>query len=144
MKNRLAQFVRRAIAACRVLALLVLALGLPSLASAEPGDKIDAQVRDRASRISGWSRVIVEFVSEPDVRAFGRGTAGRKLGARSQVAEIENTSLNTLASDARVSHIWLDRPTFATLERTGGAIGSTLARDEFGLSGRGVGVAVVD
>src|SRR5688572_24921002 len=138
MKNRLAHFV------FRLIALIVIAAGTPSFAAAGPSDKMDANVRDRASRISGTSRVIVEFYSDADVRVFGNATAGRKLGSRAQVAEIANTSLNTVAGDSRVKHVWLDRPAFATLERTGNAIGSTNARQDFGLSGRGVGIAVID
>src|SRR6185436_9538019 len=105
-----------------------------------PRDKMDANVRDRSARITGTSRVIVEFYSDPDVRVFATATTGRKLGSRAQVAEIANTSLITVAGDSRVKHVWLDRPAFATLERTGNAIGSTDARQDFGLSGRGVGV----
>ena len=140
MKNRLAQAL-----ISRVVALLVAAASVPTLAFADqPQDKMDAVVRDRSNRISGWSRVIVQFVGEPDVRVFGRGNAGRKLGQSAQVAEIENTSLMTLAADTRVAKVWIDRPVVPTLERTSGAIGSTLAREEFGVSGKGVGVAVVD
>ena len=40
----------------------------------------------------------------------------------------------------RVMH---DRPTFATLERTG-LTGAALVRQELGLTGKGVGVAVID
>src|SRR5215204_4700821 len=101
MKNRLAHSVRLtaglpsvalrakagALAKAVVLALAVIAASVPSLAAADQGDKMDATVRDRATRITGTSRVIVEFYSEPDVRAFGRGTAGRKLGQHAQVAE---------------------------------------------------------
>src|SRR6188474_2635758 len=147
MKNRLAHFARLTAAASAkavVFALFVIAASIPSFAAAGPSDKMDAHVRDRASRITGSSRVIVEFYSDVDAGAFGNGTAGRKLGSRAQVAEIANTSLNTLAGDSRVKHVWLDRPAFATLERTGNAIGSTDARQDFGLSGRGVGVAVID
>src|SRR6185503_5169797 len=121
--------------------LFVIAASIPSLAFADPKDKMDANVRDRASRITGTSRVIVEFYSEPDIKAFGNGTAGRKLGQNAQVADVANTSLITVAGDSRVKKVWLDRLAFATLERTGNAIGSTDARQDFGLSGRGVGVA---
>jgi hypothetical protein len=58
MKNRLAQFVTR------IIAVFAIAASIPAFAAAGPGDKMDAHVRDRASRISGSSRVIVEFYSE--------------------------------------------------------------------------------
>src|SRR5918993_827695 len=138
MKNRLAQtFLGRVVAA------FVFIAGVPSLAAAQ-ADKLDAVLRDRSTRIAGWSRVIVEFNGEPDVRVFGRGTTGRRVGQQSQVGEVENTALASLAADARVKRVWADRPAFPTLERTGAAIGAALARDEFGLSGRGIGIAVVD
>ena len=138
MKNRLAQtFLGRVVAA------VVFIAGIPSLAAAQ-ADKLDAVLRDRSTRIAGWSRVIIEFNGEPDVRVFGRGTTGRRVGQQSQVGEVENTALGSLAADARVKRVWADRPAFPTLERTGSAIGAALARDEFGLTGRGIGVAVID
>src|SRR5687768_6412815 len=135
MKNRLAQsFLYR-------LLLALVVAGVPSLAFAQqPTDKLDAVLKDRATRISGWSRVIVEFVSEPDARVFGNGVGGRKLGQNTQVGEVANTSLTALASDARVAHVWVDRPVVPTVERTGNAVGSTLARAAFGVTGLGVGV----
>src|SRR5687767_9381045 len=138
MKNRLAQTFLG-----RVAAALVFVAGVPSLAAAQP-DKLDAVLRDRSTRIAGWSRVIVQFNGEPDVRVFGRGPTGRRVGQQSQVGDVENTALATLAADARVKRVWADRPAFPTLERTGAAIGAAIARDEFGLTGRGIGVAVID
>ena len=140
MKNRLATFTQL----LRTLALTLVAASIPSLGAAQGNDKLDAQLKERSKRITGHSRVIVEFNGEPDVRVFGNGAAGRKLGHRAQVAEIENTKLTAMASDARVSKIWIDRPVVPTLERTGAAIGATLARTEFDVTGRGVGVAVID
>src|SRR5688572_25664505 len=119
MKNRLSNFLSFL---CRVLATFLVAASVPTLASAQgPNDKLDAVLKDRATRISGWSRVIVEFVSEPDSRVFGNGTGGRKLGQNAQVGEVANTSLTALASDARVSRVWVDRPVVPTVERTGNA-----------------------
>ena len=107
MKNRLRLALKFL---CRLLALFVLTATFPSVAVAQSNEKLDAALKNRAQRISGWSRVIVEFNGEPDVRAFGNGTAGRKLGQRAQVAEIANTSLMTLAADTRVARVWIDRP----------------------------------
>src|SRR5688572_17890306 len=139
MKNRIARsFLGRGVA------VLVFVAGLPSLAAAQQDSKLDAVLRDRSTRLGGSSRVIVEFTGEPDVRVFGRGTTGRRVGQQSQAGEVENTALASLAADARVKKIWTDRPAFPTLERTGSAIGAALAREEFGLTGRGIGVAVID
>ena len=70
------------------------------------------------------------------------GPAARRAAA--QVAEVDNVALATLAADPRVARVMIDRPAFATLERTGAAIGATLAREQFGVTGKGVGVAVID
>ena len=106
--------------------------------------KLDAVLAQRATQLAGRSRVIVEFNDAADVRVFGQGRVGRRLGTRAQVGEVDNRLLVTLGADARVKRVIVDRPALATLERTGAAIGASLARDEFHLSGRGVGVAVID
>ena len=52
--------------------------------------------------------------------------------------------LQALAADTRVAGIALDRETFATVERTGAVVAANLARADYGVTGRGVGVAVID
>src|SRR5688572_31605638 len=97
MKNRIAlSFLGRVVAA------VVLVAGLPSLAVAQPDGKLDAALRDRSTRLAGWSRVIVEFTGEPDVRVFERGTNGRPVGPQSQAGALANTALASLAAGARV------------------------------------------
>src|SRR5688572_5523901 len=86
MKNRIAlSFLGRLVAA------VVLVAGVPSLAAAQQDGKLDAVLRDRSTRLAGWSRVIVEFTGEPDGRVFGRGTTGRRVGQQMQAGEVENT-----------------------------------------------------
>ena len=63
---------------------------------------------------------------------------------RAQVADVDNFALETLASQPDVARVLPDRAAFATVERTGAAIGAALARWQFGLTGQGVGVAVID
>ena len=134
----------------RTLALVaLLALAAPAYAgpSASNAGRLDAVLRSRAKQVTGTSRVIVQFRGDADVRAItGRG--GRPVRAlgrlRAHVAEIANTDLASLASDPRVARVSIDRPAFATLERSGAAIGAALARQELGLTGAGVGVAVID
>jgi serine protease AprX len=106
--------------------------------------KLDGALRVRAAQLTGRSRVIVEFKSAPDVRVFARGAVGRRVGDRLQVGEVDNTQLASVANDVRVARVVIDRPAFATMERTGAAIGAAGARQDFGLDGRGVGVAIVD
>ena len=82
--------------------------------------KLDKFLRHRSRQLSGRTRVIVEFNGDTDGARFGkRGVTGRKLGRNSQVAEVDNAELANIASDPRVTRVMHDRPTFATLERTG-------------------------
>jgi subtilisin family serine protease len=109
--------------------------------------KLDDALRARARQFTGRSRVIVEYRGAPDVRAINgaRGVAGRQLaGGRLQIADLDNQQLDALAADTRIVRIVLDRDTFPTMERTGAAVGATTGRTDFGVTGRGVGVAVID
>jgi serine protease AprX len=106
--------------------------------------KLDTILRERATQLTGRSRVIVEFTAAPDVRVFARGGGGRRVGTQAQVGEIDNYSLVTLAADPRVARVMIDRPAFPTMDRTAGAVGATLVREDFGVDGNGVGVAIVD
>jgi subtilisin family serine protease len=118
-----------------------------SSAAGERARTLDAVLQARAHQLVGRSRVIVQFKDTPDVRAISdlRGDVGRRLPRlRAQVAEIDNSALAALATDPRVERVALDRAAFATMERTGAAIGATAARDDFEVTGRGIGVAVID
>jgi len=133
----------------RPLALLVLLiLAAPAFAGARAQDgRLDSVLRKRARQLTGMSRVIVEFRGTPDVRAItGRGgVAGKRLSRlRAHVAEIANSRLAALANDPRVARISIDRPAFATMERTGAAIGAAMARQDLGVTGAGVGIALID
>ncbi|MGH9346106.1 MAG: S8 family peptidase [Vicinamibacterales bacterium] len=128
--------------------LVLLALAVPAFAGPRtPDSRLDSVLRKRARQLTGSSRVIVEFRGAPDVRAItGRGgVAGKPLTRiRAHVAEIANSRLASLAEDPRVARISIDRPAFATLERTGATIAATAARDELGLTGAGIGIALID
>ncbi len=70
--------------------------------------------------LSGRTRVIVQFKDDSDVRVLGkRAAAGRRLGRNSQVAEVDNVELANIAAIRASRASDLDRPIFATLERTG-------------------------
>jgi serine protease AprX len=122
----------------------LVALSVSASDAQDRGDKLDPVLRYRARQLVGRSRVIVQFKGDPDVRVFGRGFAGRRLRHRAQVGEVENRTLQQLSTDPRVERVMIDRPAFATMERTGTAIGATVARQQFDVSGRGIGVAVID
>ena len=109
------------------------------------GEKLDKFLRNRARQLSGRTRVIVQFKGDSDVRSLGkRAAAGRRLGRSGQVAEVDNAELSRIAADPKVERVYLDRPVFATMERTGLTTGATLARQQLGVTGKGVGVAVID
>ena len=113
--------------------------------SGDRADKLDKALRHRARELSGRTRVIIQFNSDSDVRLLGkRAEAGRRLGRRGQVAEVENVELSRIAADPRVEGVYLDRPIFATMERTGLSTGASLARQQMNVTGKGVGVAVID
>ena len=135
---------RSSFSACLAIALVALTASSVSAQSVNRGDKLDPVLRHRARQMTGRSRVIVQFKGDADVRVFGRGVAGRKLDRRAQVGEVDNLTLAAVASDPRVERVMVDRPAFATMERTGQAIGATLARSQYGVTGRGIGVAVID
>ena len=135
----------------RVIAFTALLVSAAASARAQTQDpasqKLDPVLQARAAQLTGRTRVIVEFASTPDVRAItgNRGRVGRRLAAhRAQVAEIDNISLSSLARDPRVTRVTIDRPAFPTLARASAAVGATLARQQFGVTGRGVGVALID
>jgi subtilisin family serine protease len=101
----------------------------------------------RANQLSGRSRLIVEFNGAPDTRAITglRGVAGRLLNpASAQVADVDNRAIADLSRDPRVARIHVDHPAFATMERTGAAIAASIARRTFRLTGKGIGIAVID
>jgi len=125
--------------------LLLVCLTASSAAAQGRGrDKMDSILRHRAQQLVGRSRIIVQFKGDADVRVFGRGVAGRRLNQRAQVANVDNRTLENLASDPRVERVMIDRPAFATMERTGAAIGATLARQQLSVTGKGIGVAIID
>jgi serine protease AprX len=107
---------------------------------------------ERAARSStGQSSVIIEAVDDADLEAVGSaveqngGSKGRVLRIlKARRATLPNGAIRALADNPRVRHIWLDRPTVASVERTGGTVGATSIRQSLGYDGSGIGVAVVD
>ena len=138
----------------RTLALFFLAVfGFTSIQASgaeRAGAKLDRILSVRARQLTGRSRVMVEFRGAPDVRAItsAHGVAARTMRGRpTQVAEISNLDLLTLANDPRVSRVMADRPAFALLERTAAAIGITptgTPATDVVETGRGVGIALID
>jgi subtilisin family serine protease len=119
--------------------------------AAQTAGKLDPLAQARLNDPSGYSRVIIRAQNPVSlglvttlIQQLG-GTLGRPLPIiESVVATLPNIALTALAASPAVQRIALDRRTAGTLDRTGGTIGSTAVRQELGLDGSGIGVAVID
>ena len=109
--------------------------------------KLDRALSQRAGK-PGTSRVILRLRPGADasseVRKLG-GKAGRRLGLiDGQAVEIPNAVLYKLAERSEIVSIHDDRPTGGEMNRAAVSVGARAAQTEFGLTGVGVGVAVID
>jgi serine protease AprX len=131
-----------------VIALLT-AVAVPALAAGHGASgKLDPTLRARALTARGTSRVIIEttdgIAADRLIRSL-KGKPGRRLGLlRGQVADIPNAALEALADHPGVRAVRLDRRVTGTMERTDATIGANWVRENLGLDGAGVGVAIID
>ncbi len=131
--------------------LLVAALTPSSItvgAAPRESHKLAPVAKERAARRAGQSRVIVRIADRNAARsailAVG-GKLGRSLpGISSQVAIVPDEALAQLAENDAIERISIDRLAVGATERTGATVGATLIREQLGLDGAGIGVAVVD
>jgi len=135
---------------------LLIALATPSSAQSNGNgpdrlDKLDSVLKDRASQGNGQSRVIIRRVdnaTDDDVASLlgqNGGSQGKLLRAiRGGVAVVSNGQLKQLAGSPIVASISVDRVIAGSMERTGATVGATAVRQELGVDGSGVGVAIVD
>ena len=130
---------------------LVVSCGGPALASNRgPGkpDRVDKILSERAGKI-GTSRVIAIFkpgkdASSIDVNRLG-GKLGRRLGLiNGQAMELPNAAIRRLAENSAVEGLHFDRPTGGEMNRIAVAVGARAVLTEFGYTGAGIGVAVID
>jgi serine protease AprX len=128
---------------------LAFSLGLAAPGYAKPGDhaKLDKTLNERAGK-AGFSRVIVTLEHGWDVSTEARklgGKLGRRLNlVNGMVVELPNGQLKKLASVPGVRTVHLDRPTGGEMARVAVTAGARAAQIEFGATGTGVGVAVID
>src|SRR5918993_673706 len=115
------------------------------------GQKMGPLARERALLLTGSSRVIVQATDSAAAgglaNAIGQagGRAGRALSLiDARVADVPNTALAALANNPVVARISLDRPVLGSLERTGATVGATAVRQNLGLDGSGITVAIID
>lgn len=112
-----------------------------------PQEKLDRVLQARSRQLTGRSRVIVQFRDTLDSRVVtgSGGQAGRQLpSVGALVAEVANTAIAGLAGNPQVAWIRTDHPVFPTLQRTGAAVAAAAARETFDLTGKGIGIAVID
>jgi serine protease AprX len=142
-------------AARAMLAALLLVFVAPSSATRvdaafDVTAKVDPLLQGRRA-LAGRSRAIVRVAQGgalPLVALQARLLGGRvlrTLPASDLLAiDLPNASIAALAAQPLVSRLSLDRFVVGATERTGATVGSTLVRQQFGIDGAGVGVAVID
>ena len=114
-------------------------------------EKVDPLLVPAVSQPTGRSAVIVRAQSIATLGAVQLlvqqvgGVLGRPLPIIEAIsADVPNAAILILANNPLVRRVASDRLIVGTLERTGATIGSTAARQETGLDGTGIGVAVID
>ncbi len=117
-------------------------------AQSENIKKLGPLAAQRAARGTGRSTVIISAANGSAARAAALeagGTLGRSLPAiNGQVVTLPNAALARLAEHPAIERISLDRVAVGANERTGATVGATLVRQELGLDGAGIGIAVID
>ena len=115
------------------------------------GQKMGPLARERALLPTGSSRVIVQATGSAAAAGLANaiaragGRAGRALSIiNARVAEVPNSALAALANSPVVARISLDRPVLGSLERTGATVGATAVRQNLGLDGSGIAIAIID
>ena len=132
----------------------VIALGpfqsAPLSAKAVGSGKLDPLLQSRLSLL-GRSRVIartngVSTISQiVGLLPLLGGRVVRTLNIIDAVAiDLPNASISLLAGNPLVGHLSMDRMVAGSMERTGATVGAPAVRQELGVDGSGIGVAVID
>ncbi len=114
-------------------------------------NKLDPVLQQRTSLLTGQSRVILSLTDNSLlapvttlVQQLG-GSIGLSLPIISGASvTIPNAAISLLAISPLVVHMSLDRGVAGAMERTGATVGATTVRQELGVDGTGIGVAVID
>jgi serine protease AprX len=131
------------------------AMSVPAAAGPSNGKgnvKTQHQKLDRAlnavADAVGETDVIVEFNDDSDSAlriTLNGGKAGRKLGIiKARAARVPNVLLKRLADDPKVKRVHLDRAVAGEIARTTATVGAKNVHAQYGYTGAGVGVAVID
>jgi hypothetical protein len=129
--------------------LFVLVGGLAPQASAQskPAPKLDQELSTRASQRQAWrrSRIVVQLESgqmlPQALRAYQRGNRLNLING--YVLEVPDAAIAQVAAHASVKSAHFDRPIWAADYLSTHATGADVVQDTLGLSGRGIGVAVI-
>jgi serine protease AprX len=128
---------------------------ISSSADAGPGgkapnknhQKLDGKLNQAADK-NGESDVIVEFFDDKDSTnriLQNGGVPGRKLGIiKARTARVSNVMLRKLADDPKVKKVHLDREVEGDIARTATTVGARNVHVQYGYTGAGIGVAVID
>ncbi len=145
---------RHMVSGLAILALLLTA----ATAEAQRGAKNDKPAKIHHAKLdealntvadgNGESDVIVICKTDVDclsnLKAAG-GKGGRRLGIiKARAGRMPNALLRRLADDPGVARIATDREAEASNARTSATIGALNARGQYGYTGAGIGVAVID
>jgi serine protease AprX len=109
--------------------------------------KLDQEL-NRLAGGNGETDVIVEFYDDSDsasrIRSHG-GVAGKKLSLlKARAGRMPNSMLKRLADDPKVKRVHHDRQANGEMARTAATVGALTARLNYGYTGAGIGVAVID
>jgi serine protease AprX len=129
---------------------IVSRVGADALSSPASG-KIGPLAKLRIAQATARSRVIVGVRADvsPEDAALVFEQMGATLGPsldiiNARVIELPNAAIEALADHPIIERISLDREVMSTMERTGATIGAAAVRQDLGVDGSGVGVAIID
>jgi serine protease AprX len=110
--------------------------------------KLDQVLNDEADTVGDDLDVIVELHDDSDgaarITASG-GRAGRKLGMiKARAGRVPRALLRRLADDPKVKRIHKDREVRGEVARTAATVGAKNVHAQYGYTGAGIGVAVID
>ena len=109
---------------------------------------LDHELTSRSGKAVGSSRVIITlkpgFALPPELKRLVTQVHGRLGIINGHVVTVSNRLLQRLAANPAVFQIDYDRPLVKQNFRTGITIGSLAVQHAYGLTGAGVGVAVID
>jgi serine protease AprX len=128
-----------------------LSVPVASTTPATPPTALDPLLSAQALLLTSQSRIVVTARDAASLSAVTLlvqqlgGTVGRMLGIiNGCAATLPSASLAALAGNTAVQHVALDRLIAGAMERTGPTVGATAIRQQLGLDGAGIGIAVID